>query len=135
MFTNTAAKQVLVVEDNPGDCLLIQETFGKLSNVLWHFVPNVIKARDFLQRREPYQLSPRPDVVLLDLHFPIYSGFSLIPAIRANPELRSIKIVVFTSSQSEKDRTLCTEMGADEFIVKPIDLHEWSDALINAIRL
>jgi CheY-like chemotaxis protein len=134
MITETSVKHVLVVEDNPGDCMLIQEVFGKLTNVLWHFVPNVIQARDFLSHKAPYQFSPRPDVVLLDLHFPIFPGYSLIPAIRSNPELRPIKIVVFTSSQSEKDRKLCADMGADEYIVKPLTLNDWSAALTNAIR-
>jgi CheY-like chemotaxis protein len=130
---NTITKQILVVEDNFGDAQLIREVFGDLPNVQWHFVENLVHARDFLRHLPPYHLSPKPDLILLDLRLPIFPGYSIIPQIKADPELRDIKVIVFTSSQSEKDRTMCAKMGADGYVVKPMSLREWSAALKSAI--
>ena len=125
MSVDMKTKQVLVVEDNPGDVALIREIFGSISNIIWHFVPNVVQARDFLAQREKFAAAPRPDLIILDLKLPIFSGSTLIPFIKTYPSLSDIRVVVFTSSESEKDRSACLEMGADDFVTKPIDLREW----------
>jgi CheY-like chemotaxis protein len=133
MTTNVQTKQILVVEDNFADAQLIREVFGDLSHVQWHFVENVVHARDFLRQLPPYHLSPRPDLILIDLKLPIFPGYTLIPQIKSNPALRDIKVVVFTSSRVDKDRAMCAQFGADAFVVKPIGLGDWSAALKRVI--
>jgi CheY-like chemotaxis protein len=133
MTTQTYTKQILVVEDNFGDAQLIREVFGDLPHVQWHFVQNLIQARDFLRHLPPYHLSPRPDLILLDLKLPIFPGYTLIPQIKNDPALRDIRVVVFTSSRADRDRGLCSQFGADAYIVKPIALHDWAAALKQAI--
>jgi len=122
-------KRILVVEDNLGDRMLINEVFGHLPTVRWHYVTTILQAGDFLQRQQPFQSAPRPNMVLLDLNLPVFPGYSLIQSIKKDPLLCSIRVVVFTSSQSLADRTYCGALGADDFIVKPIDLSEWQAAL------
>jgi CheY-like chemotaxis protein len=133
MTTHVTTKNILVVEDNLGDVHLIREVFSDLPLVQWHFVQNMTYARDFIHQRAPFHEAPRPDLILLDLHLPICPGFSLIPAVKSDPALRHIKIVVFTSSHSERDRDMCAQLGADEYIVKPNTLPEWTKALAKAI--
>jgi two-component system response regulator len=134
MTTAIQTKQVLVVEDNPGDMQLIREIFGQVSNVMWHFVMNVVQARDFLTGRPPYLHAPRPDLIILDLNLPIFSGAALIPFVKNDPTLKDIRIVVFTSSDDDEDRRRSLRMGADEFHSKPIDLAEWGETLRKILR-
>jgi chemotaxis family two-component system response regulator Rcp1 len=122
-------KRILVVEDNFGDRMLINEVFGHLPTVRWHYVTTILQAGDFLQQLKPFQASPRPDMVLLDLSLPIFPGYSLIQSIKSDPRFCSIRVVVFTSSESFADRTYCTALGADDYIIKPIDHDEWRAAL------
>lgn len=133
MNTNILTKQILVVEDNFGDAQLIRDVFGDFPNVQWHFVENLMHARDFLRHLPPYHLSPRPDIILLDLNLPTVPGYTIIPRIKSDPALRDIKVVIFTSSQADKDRDICVKFGVDAYIVKPIALGDWSAALKCAI--
>ncbi len=127
-------RTILVIEDNPGDVNLIREVFGDLPLVQWHFVQTMAHARDFIYHHAPYHVAPRPDLIILDLHVPACPGFSLIPAVRSDPALRLMRIVVFTASQSDRDRSLCMQLGADAYIVKPRTLQEWSATLAQAIQ-
>jgi CheY-like chemotaxis protein len=133
MTTTTLTKQILVVEDSFGDAQLIREVFGDLPGVQWNFVENIVQARDFLRHLPPYHLSPRPDIILLDLKLPIFPGYNLIPQIKSDPALRDIKVIVFTSSKTDKDRAVCALFGADAYVIKPIALHDWTAALKSAI--
>ncbi len=129
MTTQTTTKQVLIIEDNPGDAQLFREVFGEISNVLWHFVENVVQARDFINRRHPFQGAPRPDLILLDLNLPIFRGHSLISAIKSDPQLQDIRVVVLTSSSNAQDRDLCLRLGADDYVLKPRTLPEWTASI------
>jgi chemotaxis family two-component system response regulator Rcp1 len=133
MSSSTLTKQILVVEDNFADAQLIREVFGDLPQVQWHFVENLVHARDFLRHLPPYHLSPRPDLILLDLKLPIFPGYTLIPQIKSDPALRDIKVIVFTTSQADKDRAMCEKFGADGYVIKPMALRDWSAALKSAI--
>ncbi len=134
MSVDVRIKQVLVVEDNPGDVALIREIFGNISNIGWHFVPNVVQARDFVAQRETFANAPRPDLIILDLKLPIFSGATLIPFIKKYPSLQDIRVVIFTSSESEKERAACLAMGADDFVTKPIELREWEQVVRKMLR-
>jgi CheY-like chemotaxis protein len=125
----TATKQILIIEDNPGDAQLIREVFGEISNVLWHFAENVVQARDFIHRRHPHQGAPRPDLIILDLNLPIFRGQSLISELKADPRFCAIRIVVLTSSPDRQDRDLCLRLGADDFVIKPRTLPDWTAAM------
>jgi CheY-like chemotaxis protein len=133
-MVNATTKNILVVEDNLGDATLIREVFGELPLVQWYFVQNMVHARDFIYHHAPFHATPQPDLIILDLHLPICPGFSLIPAVRSDPAMRGTRIVVFTSSLSERDRSVCMQLGADDYIVKPRTLQEWSATLAKAIQ-
>jgi CheY-like chemotaxis protein len=123
--------QILLVEDNPVDVLMTRQALQdwELKNRL-HVVTNGNEALDFLYKQGDYVGSSRPDLVLLDLNIPQKSGKEVLTAIKRDPDLENITVVVATTSDSPNDRQTCHELGADLFITKPLDL----DAYIGAIN-
>lgn len=132
--TVTTIKQILVIEDNYADAQMIREVFGDLAHVQWHFVRSVVEARDFIANHPPYHLSPKPDLIILDISLPLSPGYLFIPEIKTNPDFRSTRVVVFTASESPRDRAMCAELGADAYIIKPIALADWANAVRSAIQ-
>jgi len=117
---------ILLVEDNPGDADLAREALdsGKLSNNL-HVVDDGEKAMAFLRRETGYQGAPRPDLVLLDLNLPRKDGREVLSEIKSDPDLRSIPVVILTTSQAEEDVYRSYNLHANCYITKPIDLNQF----------
>ncbi|GFO69098.1 response regulator [Geomonas limicola] len=122
---------ILLVEDNPGDADLAREALdsGKLSNNL-HVVDDGEKAMAFLRRQAGYQDAPRPDLILLDLNLPRKDGREVLSEIKSDPELRSIPVVILTTSQAEEDVYRSYNLHANCYITKPIDLNQF----LNVVR-
>jgi len=121
--------EILIVEDNPGDVRLLQET---MSDIAWH---NVSVARDgaealaFLRREGGYVDAPRPDIVLLDLGLPTLLGLDVLGAIKGDPMLRRIPVIVLTSSAAAADMHAAYAHHANAFITKPVDLDQFATAV------
>src|SRR5665648_1198618 len=98
------AIDVLLVEDDPGDVLMTREAFkdNKLANRL-SVVPDGIDAMAFLRKEDQYAGSPTPDLVLLDLNLPRMDGREVLAAMKSDPELRRIPVVVLTTSEADED--------------------------------
>ncbi len=95
---------VLLVEDDPGDALMTQEAFEhhKIRNTL-HVVKDGVEALEFLRREGRYADAPRPGLILLDLNLPRMDGREVLAAVKEDAELRSIPVVVLTTSEAEED--------------------------------
>jgi len=121
---------ILLVEDNPGDVRLTQEALdaGRFHNTL-HVVTDGVDALDFLNRRGEYADAPRPDVVLLDLNLPRMDGDEVLAAIRDDEDLRSLPVVVLTSSQADEDVRRSYELQANAYLSKPVDPDEFVDVM------
>ena len=118
--------EILLVEDNPGDVRLTREGLreGKvLSNLT--VVDDGVKALAFLRRSGEHRDAPRPDLILLDLNLPRLSGREVLAEIKGDPELRSIPVVILTSSQAEQDIVRAYELNANCYITKPVDLEQF----------
>ena len=115
--------EILLVEDNPGDVRLTQEALkeGKVRNHL-SVVDDGAKAIEFLYNRGPYAQAPRPDLILLDLNLPKKDGREVLAEIKADPALRSIPVVVLTTSQADEDVVRAYDLHVNCYITKPIDL-------------
>ena len=118
--------EVLLVEDNPGDVRLTREALkdGKVSNNL-SLAPDGVEALRFLRREGPYAGAPRPDVVLLDLNLPKKDGRQVLQEIKADPSLRTIPVVILTSSEAERDIAGAYALQANCYITKPVDLDQF----------
>jgi len=123
--------EVLLVEDNPGDVRLTREALkdGKVSNNL-SVAQDGVEALRFLRREGEYAAAPRPDVVLLDLNLPRKDGREVLQEMKQDRSLRTIPVVVLTSSDAERDIVGAYELQANCYITKPVDL----DQFITAVR-
>jgi len=123
--------EVLLVEDNPGDVRLTREALrdGKVSNHL-SVVADGVEALRFLRREGQYAGAPRPDVVLLDLNLPKKDGREVLQEIKQDPALRTIPVVILTSSEAERDIAGAYALQANCYITKPVDL----DQFITVVR-
>src|SRR6201992_3848597 len=108
---------VLLVEDDPGDVVLIQEAFehNKVRNRL-HVVGDGVEAMAFLRDG-----GERPDLVLLDLNLPRKDGRQVLEEIKTDPALRSIPVVVLTTSKAEEDILRSYDLHANAYVTKPVD--------------
>mgnify|MGYP001558632694 CR=1 FL=1 len=91
------------------------------------------EAMDYLHRRGGFQSRApgNPDVVLLDLNMPRLDGWEVLRQIKADAKLKTIPVVVFTSSKRESDVRECYELGANAYVVKPIDYGQFTDAILD----
>lgn len=128
MMRNTV--EILLVEDNPADVDLTRETleFAKIRNRL-HAVSDGVEALAFLRRQSPYEEAVRPDLILLDLNLPRKDGREVLQELKGEPSLRSIPVVVLTSSDAEKDVLKSYDLGANCYITKPVDLDQFADVV------
>jgi len=127
--------EVLLVEDNPGDARLTAEILkdGSSGSTL-RVVADGVEALDYLQRRGRYRDVRRPDIILLDLNLPRKSGRELLAEIKADPALKTIPVVVLTTSQAESDIAQSYTLHANAYLVKPIELDGFA-RVMHAFRL
>jgi chemotaxis family two-component system response regulator Rcp1 len=121
--TRTVPIEILLVEDSPGDVRLTQEAF-KDARILvnLHVVPDGEEAMAFLGREGKYAVNNRPDLILLDLNLPKKDGRTVLAEIKENPRLKTIPVVVLTTSDSEADILKSYLLHANCYITKPVDL-------------
>jgi CheY-like chemotaxis protein len=124
---------VLLVEDNPGDVRLVQETLREspLKTDL-EVARNGTEALDYLWAKGEFWDKAPPQLILLDLGLPGKDGRQVLAEVRANPRFNTIPVVVFTSSNSADDRLLASNLKADGYIRKPLglkDFHELAQQL------
>jgi CheY-like chemotaxis protein len=113
--------ELLLVEDNYGDVLLTREAFssGRLNNNL-AVAGDGEAALAMLRREGEFADQPRPDLILLDLNLPRMDGREVLQAIKADPELLHIPVIVLTSSKADIDILKSYELRATGYIVKPV---------------
>ena len=118
--------EILLVEDNPADVRLTQEALkeGKVRNNL-HIARDGIEAMEFLRRNGKYANAVRPDLILLDLNLPRKDGREVLSDIKRDPELKSIPVVVLTTSSAETDIFKSYTLHANCYITKPVDLDQF----------
>jgi chemotaxis family two-component system response regulator Rcp1 len=133
-FTTTDAStpiDILLVEDNPADVRLTCEVFKSTQmRCRITVVEDGEAAVDYLRHARPYEGSPTPALILLDLNLPRKNGQEVLAEIKADPSLRRIPVIVLTSSSSADDVNDCYDLMANCFVVKPSGLNE----IIKAVR-
>jgi len=118
--------EILLVEDNPGDVRLTQEALrdGRLNNNVW-VVGDGLQAMQFLRREGNHAEAPTPDLILLDLNLPRMDGREVLAAIKSDPALMHIPVVVLTTSAAEEDVLRMYNLHANCYITKPVDLDQF----------
>ena len=126
MKPQSEALEILLVEDNPADVDLILESFAETGNgTSLHPVRDGEDAMRFLRQEGEYGEAGRPDLVLLDLNLPRMDGREVLEAIKSDPELKVLPVIVLTSSQAQKDINTSYELHANCYITKPLGLSQF----------
>jgi two-component system, chemotaxis family, response regulator Rcp1 len=116
---------ILLVEDNEGDARLLREVLREANKtVRLHVVTDGLEAMAFLRYQGPYLDVPRPDVILLDLKMPKMDGLEVLAQVKADPWLKTIPIIVLTTSEAEPDIVQSYKLMANCYLTKP---GEWKE--------
>jgi two-component system, chemotaxis family, response regulator Rcp1 len=121
--TDAAPIEVLLVEDSPGDVRLTREAFLDAKvHINLHVASDGAEAMDFLNRAGDFSHVPRPDLILLDLNLPKKDGREVLNEIKQSPTLKTIPVVILTTSASDEDILRSYRLHANCYITKPVDL-------------
>jgi len=122
---------ILLVEDSPADAHLTEIAITEnriLADV--HTVGDGVEAFEFLRRQGArFADAPRPDLILLDLNMPRMDGRKFLDAIKQDPDLRNIPVVVLTTSDVERDVASSYDLGAAGYITKPVAIDQFMTAI------
>ena len=118
--------EILLVEDNKGDIGLITEFFNnsKLRTNL-HIIEDREEAIRFLYGKDKFLGSKLPDIIILDLNLPKKDGCEVLKEIKENNDLKTIPVIILTTSSAEKDILRAYDLHANAYIVKPLDFDEF----------
>jgi chemotaxis family two-component system response regulator Rcp1 len=122
--------EILLVDDNPGDIELTKVALrdAKIMNEV-HVARDGAEALAFLRCQGEFVDAPRPDLVLLDLKMPKVDGFQVLAEMKAEPELRSIPVIIMSSSDAEKDMVRAYDAQISAYLVKPSNFDEYFNAI------
>lgn len=128
MSSQTRAQlvEILLVEDNPDDVELTLQAFKQ--GKIWNHVSvtrDGAEALEFLNREGKYSNSPRPSLIMLDLHLPKKDGREVLAKIKQDPNLKRIPVVVLTNSKAEEDILKMYDLHANCYIAKPVNLEQF----------
>jgi chemotaxis family two-component system response regulator Rcp1 len=126
--------EILLVEDNVGDARLLREVLADANkDVCLHVVPDGVEALAFLNSEGTYISAPRPDVILLDLNMPRLDGREVLARVKADPRLKTIPIIVLTTSEAESDIVQSYKLNASCYLIKPVELNQF-EALVKSLN-
>lgn len=127
---DTVPFDILLVEDDPADAGLAKRALreGKIQCRVNH-VRDGVEAMAYLRRGDGYADAPRPDLVLLDLNMPRLDGSGVLSAMKSDPDLKTIPVVILTTSDVDRDVNASYLLGANSFITKPMDMDDFFDAI------
>ena len=118
--------KILLIEDNPGDVLLVQRALEE------HHIPNQLKviadgeqALRFVNDMGKHGEPPCPDVLVLDLNLPKADGLQVLRRFRSNDDCQTTPVIVVSSSDAPNDRESCAALGIDHYFRKPVDLNSY----------
>jgi len=122
------AIELLLVEDSPSDVFLTKEALKAVKrSVNLSVVTDGVEAMAFLRRQGNYAKSPQPHLILLDLNIPRKDGREVLAEIKGDNRLKSIPVIVLTSSSADQDLRMAYELHANCYLVKPATFAEFKE--------
>lgn len=113
--------KILLAEDNEDDVVIIKDVFktSRLINII-DVVPDGIETLAYLRGEGVYKNFDRPDILIMDINMPKKNGLEVLEELKGDPKLRSLPVVIMTSSERGEDICRSYEQGACTYIVKPL---------------
>ena len=131
---NVEVKKILLVDDSPKDVELTLSALAEknLANEV-AVAEDGVEALDYLYKRDKWAArgNGNPVVILLDIKMPRMDGIEVLKHIRSDPKLKLIPVIMVTSSREEKDLVESYKLGANSYVVKPVDITQFIDAIKN----
>ena len=128
---NAKVKTILIVDDNPKDVELAISALAEknLANEVI-VAEDGVEALDYLYKRGKFSNEKgNPAVIMLDIKMPLMNGIEVLKHIRSNPKFRLIPVIMVTSSREERDLIESYNLGANSYVVKPVDIVQFIDAI------
>jgi CheY-like chemotaxis protein len=129
---NTEIKRILIVDDSPKDVELTIAALAErnLDNVV-DIAEDGVEALDYLYRRDKFasRENGNPSVILLDIKMPRMNGIEVLKHIRSESKFKFIPVIMVTSSREERDLVESYKLGANSYVVKPVDIVQFIDAI------
>jgi len=124
---------ILLVEDSPGDVRLTLEAFRLVnSDISLHVAADGLAAMAYLAKAAPYEAAFRPDLILLDLNLPKMDGREVLLRIKEDPSLKTIPVIILSTSESEVDIVSSYQLQANCFVTKPVE-YDVFESLVQSI--
>lgn len=122
--------RILMAEDDLEDQMLVQKAFRE-SRAINHitFVHDGVELLQYLRRQGKYADAPQADILLLDLNMPKMDGREALKAIKSDPDLRSIPVIILTTSAADEDIVRSYDLGANSYIQKPVTFEKMMDVV------
>ncbi|OYX28412.1 MAG: two-component system response regulator [Flavobacteriales bacterium 32-35-8] len=122
---------ILLVEDNEGDIVLTLDAFeeSKIKTKI-SVVRNGADALDFLFKKENFEEAERPDLILLDINIPVYNGHDVLKKIKEDTSLKTIPVIMLTTSSSQTDINKAYENYTNSYVTKPIDMDDFLKVIL-----
>jgi two-component system response regulator len=127
----TELKTILIVDDSPNDVELTVSALAEknLANEIV-VAEDGVEALDYLYKRGRFaDKTGNPAVILLDIKMPRMNGIEVLKHIRSNPDFKLIPVIMVTSSREERDLVESYKLGANSYVVKPVDIVQFIDAI------
>jgi two-component system response regulator len=127
--------EIILIEDNPDDAALTIRAFkqNKIGNSLVHLKDGQ-EAFDYIFDGKEFggkKFSDLPKVILLDLKMPKINGIEVLERVKSDPKTKTIPVVVLTSSAEDPDIKRCYELGANSYIVKPVEFENFTKSVVD----
>lgn len=123
---------ILLAEDNEGDILLTTEALEeiKLVNKV-DVAKNGKDALDYLYKRGKFENATTPDLIILDINLPLKSGHEVLEIVKQDENLKSIPVIMLTTSSSEKDINTAYKLHANCYITKPVEVNQFLTSILS----
>lgn len=122
---------ILLVEDNEGDILLTLDAFEESRfQTKVSVARNGQEALDFLNQKGTFSDAQKPDLILLDINIPIFSGHEVLEQIKHNERLKKIPVIMLTTSSNQKDIEMAYKNYCNSYIKKPLEMEEFMNAIL-----
>ena len=117
---------ILSIEDNEPDFVLLKQALKKVEGMTLDIIniQNGQKSLDFLYKKGEYESAPTPDLIILDINLPNISGHSVLEIVKNDPKLKIIPVIMFSTSDAEKDIEESYGLYANSYITKTFNINE-----------